>query len=157
MSDTHGHFRAARKAVKRFDKLKAGHIIHCGDVGGIEVFDELAGRPFTFVWGNTDSPSDGVLAYVQSLGVPLPTDVPVTVELGGKKFAVFHGHELEFQNCKKLKCDYVLYGHTHEADIEVLDGKCFVNPGALFRAYPKTVATINTDTSEIQFHEIEVK
>ena len=143
MSDTHGHHRAARVALKRFDELKAGHIIHCGDVGGEKVFEELVGRPFTFVWGNTDSPTQGLMAYLESLNIPLPDGIPTTVELDGKRFAVFHGHEREFGSCKKLDVDYVVYGHTHEADIEVLNGKCFVNPGALFRADPKTVATIN--------------
>ena len=157
MSDTHGHFRAAREAVKLLSRAGAEHFIHCGDVGGIEVFDELLGKPLTFVWGNTDAPTDGLLAYLTSIAIPLPDGIPARIELGGRRFAVFHGHEPQFRSCKKLDVDFVLYGHTHEADIEVLDTKCFVNPGALFRADPKTVATINTATSEIQLHEIEVR
>ncbi len=156
MSDTHGNYLAARKAVEVFEQAGAAHIIHCGDVGGEEVFNELVGRPVTFVWGNTDTPTDGLSAYLNAMGFPLPDGVPARVELGGKKFAVFHGHESQFRTCTKLDVDYVLYGHTHEADIEVLEGKCFVNPGALFRASPKTVATIDTESSNIQFHEIHV-
>lgn len=157
MSDTHGHYLAARQAMEFFGRAEVGHIIHCGDVGGEEVFNELLGRPVTFVWGNTDTPSNGLTAYLAATGFKVPADVPTLIELGGKRFAVFHGHEPQFRSCTKLDVDYVLYGHTHEADIEVLDGKCFVNPGALFRANPKTVATINTQTSDIQFHEINVK
>ena len=82
--------------------------------------------------------------------------MPARVDLDGKRFAVFHGHENQFRSCKSLDVDFVLYGHTHEADVEVLDGKCFVNPGALFRANPKTVATIDTQTSEIKFHNVFV-
>jgi len=156
MSDTHGNYLAAREAVRYFDLVKVGHIFHCGDVGGEEVFGELIGRPLTFVWGNTDSPGNGLLAYLNATGFAIPGAVPSRVELGGKRFAVFHGHEPNFKTCTKLDVDYVLYGHTHEADIEVLDGKCFVNPGALFRANPKTVATIDTETSQIQFHEVNV-
>ena len=157
MSDTHGHFLAAREAIELFERAGVDHVIHCGDVGGEEVFDELMGRPLTFVWGNTDTPTDGLMAYLQAMGFTMPNGVPARIELGGKKFAVFHGHESQFRLSKQLDVDFVLYGHTHEADVEVFDGKCFVNPGALFRANPKTVATINTQTSEIQFHEVNVK
>jgi putative phosphoesterase len=157
MSDTHGHYLAAREAMEIFEREGAGHIIHCGDVGGEDVFDELMGKPITFVWGNTDTPNDVLVAYLQATGLTIPNGVPARIELGGKKFAVFHGHESQFRACKQLDVDFVLYGHTHEADVEVLDGKCFVNPGALFRADPKTVATINTETNDIQFHEVNVK
>lgn len=157
MSDTHGNFLAAREAVRQFDQAKVGHIFHCGDVGGEEVFGELVGRPVTFVWGNTDNPDQGLLAYLFATGFSVPSSVPARVDLAGKRFAVFHGHEANFRTCTKLDVDFVLYGHTHEADIEVLDGKCFVNPGALFRANPKTIATIDTESGEIQFHEIHVK
>jgi hypothetical protein len=156
MSDTHGNRLAAREAVRYFDSVKAGHIFHCGDVGGEEVFGELVGRPVTFVWGNTDTPDNGLLAYLTATGFAIPSSVPVRIDLAGKRFAVFHGHEANFRSCTRLDVDYILYGHTHEADIEVLDGKCFVNPGALFRANPKTVATIDTQSSQIHFQEIHV-
>jgi putative phosphoesterase len=156
MSDTHGNFLAAREAIEFFEREGVGHVIHCGDVGGEEVFGELLGQPVTFVWGNTDTPDDGLVAYLKATGFSVPSAVPTRIELGGKNFAVFHGHESQFRSSKQLDVDFVLYGHTHEADVEVLDGKCFVNPGALFRANPKTVATINTATNEIQFHEVTV-
>lgn len=156
MSDTHGNYMAARKAVEIFDQAKAGHIVHCGDVGGEAVFNELLGHPLTFVWGNTDSADPSLRAYLQASGLPLPQGVPARIDLGGKRFAVFHGHESQFRTSKMLDVDYVLYGHTHEADVEVLNGKCFVNPGALFRANPKTVAMIDTQTSEIRFHDVHV-
>lgn len=157
MSDTHGQYMAARAAMKQFKRESVGHVIHCGDVGGKAVFAELLGPPLTFVWGNTDTPNDRIVSYLLAAGLAVPDSAPARIELGGKKFAVFHGHEPEFRSCTKLEVDFVLYGHTHEADVEVLDGKCFVNPGALFRANPKTVATINTETSDIQFHEINVE
>ena len=157
MSDTHGHYLAAREAMEHFHRTGAGHVIHCGDVGGMDVFGELTGIPLTFVWGNTDTPDDALVSFLHATGIQVPNGVPARVELGGKRFAVFHGHEPQFRGCKQLDVDYVLYGHTHEADVEVLNGKCFVNPGALFRANPKTIATINTETSDIQFHEVEIK
>ena len=51
ISDTHGLLRA-----QVFEVL-AGveHILHAGDVGPVELLDELAAiAPVTAVWGNTD-------------------------------------------------------------------------------------------------------
>lgn len=138
-----------------FDKLGVSQVIHCGDVGSSEVFDEMIGRPCTFVWGNMDFPHDGLLTYAQSLGLPIPQEVPVRVELDGKRFAVFHGHEPGFNVAlRSLDVDYILHGHTHVACDEMLNGKRIINPGALYRAARKTVATLDTQSNQVTFHEI---
>lgn len=42
---------------------------------------------------------------------------------------------------KELECNVVVYGHTHERHIEVVDGITFINPGELiFYACRKTFA-----------------
>jgi putative phosphoesterase len=154
LSDSHGRFRAVRKALDLFDRLSVAHVIHCGDVGGVEVFDELADRSLTFVWGNTDFPDDGLLAYLRTVGIATPTAAPTCVELNGKRFAVFHGHEREFDDLSRIEADFVLHGHTHVARDEVIAGKRVINPGALHRAAKKTVATIDTVTGRVDFHQI---
>ena len=81
-----------------FDRLGVGHIIHCGDVGGTSVFDELVGRVCTFVWGNMDVAGEGIEDYLQTVGIPVPRKIPVTLELDGRTLAVFHGHEPGFRS-----------------------------------------------------------
>jgi len=138
-----------------FDRLGVSHVIHCGDVGSPEVFDEMIGRPCTFVWGNMDFPHDGLLTYAQSLGLPIPQDVPLRLDLDGKHFAILHGHEPGFDAAlQRLKVDYILHGHTHVACDEMLNGKRIINPGALYRVARKTVATLDTKTDQLIFHEI---
>lgn len=155
LSDSHGRHLAVRQAVAVFDKLGVSHLIHCGDVGSSEVFDEMIGRPFTFVWGNTDVPYDGLLTHAQSLNLPIPQEVPVLLELDGKSFAVFHGHEPCFSAAlQSLEVDYLLHGHTHIACDEMLHGKRIINPGALHRAARKTVATLDTKSDQLMFHQI---
>lgn len=155
LSDTHGRYLAVRQAMALFDRLGIGHVIHCGDVGGTEVFDELVGRPCTFVWGNMDRPDAGLLAYLQSVGIPAPKEVPVRLELDGKTFAVFHGHERGFDRAiDTLDVDYILHGHTHTARDETQSGKRIVDPGALHHTRRKTVATLEPGTGELTFHEI---
>ncbi|MDO8629862.1 MAG: metallophosphoesterase family protein, partial [Phycisphaerales bacterium] len=102
----------------------------------------------------TDFPDDGLLAYLRTVGLAIPTTVPMRVELDGKRFAVFHGHESEFDDLSGIDVDFVLHGHTHVARDEVIVGKRVINPGALHRAAKKTVATIDTVTGQAAFHHI---
>lgn len=154
MSDSHGRHLAVRSALTLFDRLGAQHVIHCGDVGGPEVFDEVVGRAFTFVWGNTDQPSSGLLAYLGTVGITAPTSVPTDLTLDGKRFTVFHGHEAGFDAAiRRSAADYLLHGHTHERRDERRGSMRIVNPGALHRASPRTVATLETSTDELSFHQ----
>jgi len=155
LSDSHGYFRMVSRALALFDSLVVEHIIHCGDVGDERVFDEFVGRSLTFVWGNTDFPSPALLAYLRGVNIEPPSGVPARVELEGKRFAVFHGHEAGFGRAlMSPDSDYILHGHTHVRRNERF-GRCrVINPGALHRARPKTVATLDTVTDALRFHEI---
>ncbi|MEK6798915.1 MAG: metallophosphoesterase family protein [Planctomycetota bacterium] len=155
LSDSHGRAKPVRAAVELFDRLGVEHVIHCGDVGGIEVFDELLGQPLTFVWGNTDVVSGGTLAYLRRVGVQVPGASPARLTLCGRTFAVFHGHEGGFEAAPHvLGVDYVLHGHTHAARDERIGSTRIINPGALHRATRKTVATLHLPTDELRLYEI---
>ena len=155
LSDTHGQHLAARRAIGLFEELGVEHIIHCGDVGGESVFDELVGRPCTFVWGNMDRRDAGLLAYLDAVGIPTPTEVPTRVELDGKSIVVFHGHERGFQRAvRTLAVDYIIHGHTHVVRDERHGETRIVNPGALHRASHKTVAILDAMSDDLTFYEI---
>ncbi len=155
LSDSHGRHLAVRRAVEVFDRHGVGHTIHCGDVCGMNVFDELVDRPCTFVWGNMDFPDDALLTYLNSVGLSAPHAKPTRVTLEGKSFAVFHGHEQGFDEAvENLQVDYLLHGHTHIARDESRGNTRIINPGALQRARTKTVATLDTATDQLTYHEI---
>ncbi len=156
LSDSHGRGAAVRQAMVLFDKLGVEHVIHCGDIGGTAVFDELVGRPCTFVWGNMDCPDSGLAAYLHTVGIRPPDGVPLRLTLDGKTFAVFHGHERGFNRAvATLAVDYILHGHTHVVRDERRQQTRIINPGALHRARRKTVATLNTTTGELVFRTIQ--
>ncbi len=156
LSDSHNKHLAVRQALGIFDKLEVSHLIHCGDVGGENVFTELAERACTFVWGNTDFPSAGLQAYAKSLGFSTPHEIPTIVELNSKRIAVFHGHEPGFDRAPyELEVDYICHGHTHIANDHTINGVRIINPGALHRAARKTVATLDTSTDELKFYGID--
>lgn len=139
--------------MRLFDGLGVTQVIHCGDIGGVEVFDELAGRPCIVVWGNMDLPDSGLLAYLRTVGIQPPTAVPSRLSLDDKTFAVFHGHEHGFHRAiSTLDVDYILHGHTHVARDDRRGRTRIINPGALHRARRKTVATLDTTEDELAFH-----
>lgn len=155
MSDSHGVVERVRRALEIFDHAQATTIIHCGDVGGIPVFDELVGRDAYFVWGNTDIPDQATRAYLKTAGLPVPTAVPVSLELGGKTIQVFHGHEPEFGRAVQAPtADYILHGHTHIARDERVLRCRVINPGALQRAREYTIATIDLEHDRVTFHRL---
>ena len=124
-------------------------------MGGVEVFDELVGRPITFVWGNTDMPGGGLLSYLHSVKIGVPDGAPARLTLDGKSFAVFHGHEPDFEfAADRLEVDYILHGHTHEQRDDRTPRTRIINPGALHRTKRKTVATLDTATDTLIFHDI---
>lgn len=138
-----------------FDSVGVGHVIHCGDVGGVEVFEEMVGRPCTFVWGNTDILTDRLLTFLHTVGIEEPQEVPIRLTLDGKTLAVFHGHEPEFrQSISSPRAQYVLHGHTHETRDERIGQERVINPGALHRARRKTVAVLDLPTDRLSFHEL---
>ena len=155
LSDSHGKALRVRSAIELFDRLRVDTIIHCGDIGGIAVFDEVAGRSFHFVWGNTDDPDAATRAYVATLGFTEPAELPMLLELAGKKIAVFHGHETGFGKAlRSHEYDYILHGHTHMARDERVGHARIINPGALHRARLHTVATLDPAADLVEFHEL---
>ena len=118
--------------------------------------DEMAGRPCRFVWGNMDTPTGPIRAYLQTVGIPVPGDGGTAFEVDGKRVMVFHGHEPSFGRAiQEGAADYILHGHTHDACDERVNGVRVINPGALHRAEPKTVATLDTAVDVVRFHEID--
>jgi putative phosphoesterase len=155
LSDSHGRPLIVRRAVQLFDQLGVAHTIHCGDVGGMEVFEELAGRPLTFVWGNTDVASNGLIAFLHTVGITPPAASPTLIELAGRRIAVFHGHEPGFEPaCRAMDVDYIAHGHTHLARDDRRGKTRIINPGALHRAATYTVATLDLLSDQLEFYEI---
>jgi putative phosphoesterase len=143
LSDSHGDAIATATAIRLLEARGVEYLVHCGDICSEAVLDDLAGHPCTFVWGNCDSPGPTMRKYLQSLGLAWP-EPPVILELGGKRIAVFHGHERSFASvADRVDLDYVFYGHTHKYADRRVGRVRFINPGALHRAKPHTCALLD--------------
>lgn len=154
LSDSHGDAAETARAIVLLDSCGATKFVHCGDLCGMNVLDELAGRDAVFVWGNCDDPDSTMQRYVAALGLPWPA-VPVTFTDAGKRCAVFHGHEREFNAAaSSRKYDFIFYGHTHQFADDSKNGCRLINPGALHRAAIHTAAVLDTATGTLSIYDI---
>ncbi|MCK5746037.1 MAG: YfcE family phosphodiesterase [Oricola sp.] len=154
LSDTHGQTLRTRCAIALLQQHGAEAFIHCGDVGDLDVLDELAGHRCWFVWGNTDVPRPAWREHLANLDLPWP-DGPLELTLAGKRIAVFHGHEHGFDTAMiRAEHDYLLHGHSHQADDYRRDNMRVINPGALHRTHRKTVALLDLATDEVTHIEV---
>jgi predicted phosphodiesterase len=103
-----------------------------------------------------DQPGRGIDAYLASVGIPAPDANGTPIRADGKTILVFHGHERAFHRALRDEAaDYILHGHTHQKRNERV-GRCrVINPGALHRAIPKSVATLDTTTDTVTFHDLD--
>ena len=58
LSDTHGHIGNTIEAVRVLQEQNVELVIHCGDIGSIDVVELFAGTPTHFVFGNVDYSAD---------------------------------------------------------------------------------------------------
>jgi putative phosphoesterase len=116
ISDTHGLLRPEALVAL----AEAEHILHAGDVGNVEILDELRKiAPVTAIRGNVD-------VYGECAKLPA-TEM---VELGGRFFYLVHSaHDLDIDP-KAAGVDVVVSGHSHKPLVETKKGVMYLNPGS---------------------------
>ena len=156
LSDTHGHVKRARQAVAVFDQQGVEAIFHCGDVGRLDVLEQLLGRPIWFVWGNMDRPDPAWRAALEVWNVPWPERSPLRIELADKQILLAHGHEVGFGDLRDDPgVDFCFYGHSHQRDYRRI-GRCTaVNPGAVRRAWLATVGVVDLGSADVCFFDLQ--
>lgn len=128
ISDTHGACDEKLRALSR--TLTSGdYLIHCGDgAGDLGKIDIPSSCKAVAVRGNCD--------FLPALPAFRILDLP------SARVLVTHGHEQNvspdallglYYFAAEQNCTYVVYGHTHVADITIYGGVTFVNPGSLAR------------------------
>jgi putative phosphoesterase len=148
ISDTHGLVRPA--VFEALDGVEL--ILHAGDVGD-NVLDELGAiAPIEAVYGNTDAVDDPRLS------------ASIERVIGSVRIHVSHGHEVGSPTPEKLLAKYdadvIVYGHTHQQKVVVMNGRLVVNPGAAgarrFKLKPSVaVLTITGGEASVRLIELE--
>ena len=134
ISDTHGTLPSEVLDVFR----DVDHLVHAGDVGDLDILANLGKiAPITAVFGNTDGPN---------IRARLPREA--RVELEGLFLTVTHGDQFGRPTPRLLRdafpdADILVFGHTHEAVLELVDRTVTVmNPGSPTRPYGQVAPTV---------------
>lgn len=150
LSDTHGHQPFARQAVRMFDSFGVDRLIHCGDIGSPEIVEICGQWPADYVWGNVDDHRQELEAAIGRMGQTCHGWLAV-LELAGLRIAVLHGHDTRLlqQTIDEGAHQLVCHGHTHVRRLERVGSTLVLNPGAVYRANPRSIAVVRLPELEI--------
>jgi putative phosphoesterase len=142
ISDTHAEL--THPAVRMFESLEIDVLLHCGDIGSVAVVELLAAWPGHFVFGNCDSNVEEFAEQIRQLGQRCH-DQFGDLEFEGVRVALLHSHDGRRFRQTVASGDYglVCYGHTHVAAIDRRGDTLVLNPGAIYRANPHSVAVVD--------------
>ncbi len=147
VSDTHGHAELAREAARMFASLEVEAVVHCGDIGTGEVMALFSPWPCHFVYGNCDE-RRAALATAAGAAGQTWHGAAGQIELAGRRIGFLHGDDAPRmrQMIDSGEFDLVCYGHTHKAETHQAGSTCVLNPGAVYRANPRSVAVVELET-----------
>jgi putative phosphoesterase len=150
VSDSHGHVEFTRAAVRMLDSLGAETVIHCGDVGSAAVVELFRPWPTHFVFGNVDERPDALRQAIEACGLACHERFG-ELELCGRRIAFLHGDDSQRLR-DAIECgryDLVCSGHTHQARMLRQGPTLALNPGALYRAQPRSLAIVTLPELEV--------
>src|SRR5436190_474550 len=92
ISDTHGHVSNTLAAVRMLESLDVTVVLHCGDIGSLEIPKLFSRWPAHFVFGNCDQGEDELRAAIEQAGMAC-YGLFGNLELGGRRIALLHSHD----------------------------------------------------------------
>lgn len=150
VSDTHGHVDFARAAVRMLESCEVEAVIHCGDIGSPDIVTLFKQWPTHFVLGNVDDHPQAFRTAIEAAGQTFH-DRFGTLEIEGRKIAFLHSDDGQLfrRTIADGEYDLVCYGHTHVAELHREGDTLVLNPGALYRADPHSLAVVRLPELEV--------
>ncbi|MCH8830156.1 MAG: YfcE family phosphodiesterase [Planctomycetes bacterium] len=150
VSDTHGHVEFTRQAVEVMEKFKIATVVHCGDIGSASVIPLFDRWPTHFVFGNVDYDEASLRTAIEAAQQTCH-DRFGTLTLEETKIAFLHSDDggRFLQTIGSESYDLVCYGHTHVAKTHREGKTTVLNPGALYRASPRSFSLVELPSLEI--------
>jgi len=146
ISDTHGLLRPeAVEALRESDR-----ILHAGDVGAPEILDALARiAPVAAIRGNVDT-------------APWARVLPETEVVEADSLLLYMLHNLGQLDLKPEAAGLrvVVYGHSHQPEIEEKNGVLYFNPGSAGpRRFnlPVSVGKLTVEGGKVRAELMELK
>ncbi|MBE7047929.1 MAG: YfcE family phosphodiesterase [Ruminococcaceae bacterium] len=143
LSDSHGKTDRIDEVLTQC--VKPDILVHCGDIDNdCDYLQFIVPHhvPIVAVCGNNDWYSNRPYYTIETIG--------------GVRTYITHGHQERVKfgvegllhAAKKFNCKMVLFGHTHQAIHETIDGIDLINPGALTGPHP-TYAIVTIENQHI--------
>jgi putative phosphoesterase len=144
ISDTHSHVEYTQDAVRILRNLGVEMALHCGDIGSVSIIPVFGDLPAHFVLGNVDWNDQEMREAIAAAGQTCHGRFG-RFKVADRRIAFLHGDDerLLRQTIVKDGADVVCYGHTHVAEHHFENGKIVVNPGAVWRSKPPSVAVVD--------------
>lgn len=144
VSDTHGHMDFARCAARMLQGFELAAVVHCGDIGSADIVGVFGAWPTHFVFGNVDRPPDALRGAIAAAKQTCHERFG-QLELADRRIAFLHGDDAERLSATvhSGQYDLVCYGHTHLAEQHRVVNTLVLNPGALYRANPHSLAIVD--------------
>jgi putative phosphoesterase len=155
VSDTHGHLGNTARAVEVLASLDVDCVLHCGDIGSPEIVPLFGHWPTHFVFGNCDHDEDALTETIELLE-QTSHGAFGSIELDGCRIALVHGHDSRRFHDAVVSQEFrlVCYGHTHVPEHHYVGETLVLNPGALFRATPHTIAVVDLPSLDVRSIEV---
>ena len=134
ISDIHGGIDSLNTVLDIFYKENCSKLLVLGDLFnyGIDyyrsdIIDRLnvIKNSIIAVCGNCDDDTVGIEFYMPNIN---------SVILNNKDIVLTHGHMFSYEYLSKINADIVFIGHSHISNVEIVNGKLFVNPGSITKA-----------------------
>jgi uncharacterized protein len=156
VSNTNGRADATAAAVAALRDRGADLIVHCGDVGGRHVLDEIAKIDACFVWGDRDQDRMGLLRHARSVNV-VCFGVLGELDLDGRRAVLVHGDDKKLVRrlLDEQQYDYLLYGHDPEGEDRKVGRTRVINPGWLHGGPSQNCAVVSTTSDEVKFLKLD--
>jgi len=157
MADTHNDIEAMKKALSIFHERNIKVLVHAGDITSPRMLDYLKGFDCYVVLGNGDLiDSEEIDMKVQSLGMR-PVNDRVEFEYAGKKFLVFHGHNVPMyrEAVASGKYNYIIKGHTHHFENYISNECRIINPGAVYGHDESSIAILDVESDKVEKIDLE--
>jgi len=167
ISDIHGSSVLLEKALntlKDVDRyIILGDVLYHGARNDLpegynpkKVISLLEDKNYSFITGNCDSQIDH---HVLNIPEPIYYKIESYNEIN---FFMTHGWTPPIDEAvpmaKELKCNVLLYGHTHIPEFNKKDGLYIINPGSISlpkESSRKTVLKIHLEDYKVEFIDIE--
>jgi putative phosphoesterase len=152
ISDTHGHEHNTLDAIAIFESTGVDTVIHCGDIGSPTIPAMFTLWPSHFVFGNVDQQKEILRSAIKKAGHRCHERFG-QLELEGLQIAFLHGDDATLwqETLASGQWDMLCYGHTHRPEMRWEGRTLVLNPGAVYRALPHSVAVVDLPERIVEF------